>query len=562
MAFFLCHSRATQLMGVVTAVALLIVPGTTLAQDPGEGGGPTTSAVAATQVNTLAPIAAVLSGRAGLIVSGQDPVFQKDHGESDGGGGEQNSAITPVNQGGGVLVPFRNPGPAFSTNRLITRDYSSAPYQTEPNLSVDPTDPQHLVLGTIDYNFPSMSSYVSLDGGETWDGPHQAPYLNDDLGGGGDPSLAFDRAGNVHMTMISIGDEEFDVGPITVDTLVSSIGVTTSTDGGYSWPTTISSARSDVNDKGLAADQFGRIRGEVSIGFLDKPWIAIGPNPDDASKDVIYVTYTNFEVKYQILYLSEIPALSPVSTDTTIEMVRSEDGGKTWSKPVGVSPTVTQSYGGENESAAGVASEKRTVQGSQPAVTADGTVYVTWVDSLDDEAMKGKGQIKVAKSSDGGKSFGDPATAAEFNEIGFSPRNAFFRYWGSEFPQLAVGPKGQVYVAWVGKPADPRDDGDVYLVASTDDGKTFSKATRLNDDQGANTQFFPSIAVGDDGTIHAMWGDMRDDPAGARYQIYYTESTDGGKTWSKPVGVSPTVTQSYGGENESAAGVASERRTV
>src|SRR3954453_45264 len=125
MAGLLSRSRATQFLGVVTALVVLLVPGATLAQDPGEGGGPTTSAVAASQVNTLAPIAALLSGRAGLIVSGQDPVFQKSHGESEGGGGEQNSAITPVNQGGGVLVPFRNPGPAFSTNRLITRDYSS-----------------------------------------------------------------------------------------------------------------------------------------------------------------------------------------------------------------------------------------------------------------------------------------------------------------------------------------------------------------------------------------------------------------------------------------------------
>ena len=84
MAFSLCHSRATHVLGVATRVVLMLVPSTTLAQDPGEGGGPTTSAVAASQVNTLAPIASLLSGRAGLIVSGQDPVFQKHQGESEG----------------------------------------------------------------------------------------------------------------------------------------------------------------------------------------------------------------------------------------------------------------------------------------------------------------------------------------------------------------------------------------------------------------------------------------------------------------------------------------------
>ena len=92
-------------------------------------------------------------------------------------------------------MPYRQPGPAFSTNLLITRDFSNAPVPDRAHLAVDPTDPEHLVLGTIDYNFPSMSSYVSLDGGESWEGPFQAPYLLDDLGSGGDPVLAFDRDG-------------------------------------------------------------------------------------------------------------------------------------------------------------------------------------------------------------------------------------------------------------------------------------------------------------------------------------------------------------------------------
>jgi hypothetical protein len=91
-------------------------------------------------------------------------------------------------------VPYRDPAPAFSTNHLVTRDFSSRPYQTEPNIAIDPADPEHIVLGTIDYNFPSMSSYVTYDGGESWDGPFQSPYVLDDQFSGGDPSLAFDRA--------------------------------------------------------------------------------------------------------------------------------------------------------------------------------------------------------------------------------------------------------------------------------------------------------------------------------------------------------------------------------
>ena len=244
--------------------------------------------------------------------------------------------------------PYRDPAPAFSTNRARSRATSArAPYQTEPNLAVDPTDPEHLVLGTIDYNFPSMSSYVSLDGGESWDGPHQAPYLLDDLGSGGDPSLAFDQAGNVYMTSISIGDEEFTVGPITVD------------------PGRVQHRRrhvrrrrlqladdhlrphaARVSTSGLTPDQFGRLRGDSAIGFLDKPWIAIGPIPDDPTqgRHLRHLHRLRDEVRGPLAGRVPDPGADR-DRRPSIHLVRSEDGGKTWSKPVAVSPTVTQSYG-------------------------------------------------------------------------------------------------------------------------------------------------------------------------------------------------------------------------
>ena len=133
-------------------------------------------------------------------------------------------------------MPFRDPGPAFSRNILVTRDFGHVPFQTEPHIEVNPNDPEHLVLGTIDYDFPSMSSYVSFDGGETWEGPYPVPYLLEDLGAGGDPVVGFDREGEVYMAYISIGIEEFNLGPIEVAAQVSSIAVGRSEDDGFTWP--------------------------------------------------------------------------------------------------------------------------------------------------------------------------------------------------------------------------------------------------------------------------------------------------------------------------------------
>jgi hypothetical protein len=491
----------------------------------------------ANAIDLLKPAGELLSGRPWLLTEGldpsllrrpgSDPLTRLDWEQLQG----QPSPITQA-AGGGALVPYRDPGPAFSRNLLVTRDFGTVPYQTEPHLAVDPNDPERLVLGVIDYSFPSMSSYVSFDGGERWEGPNQVPFLVEDRVAGGDPVLGIDRAGNTYMGFISIGVEEFNLGTVTVFSQVSSIAVAQSPNG-ISWAEPISTARSRVDTEGLEPDRFGRLRGTISTGFLDKPWLAIGPSPDDPERDVIYVTYTDFDVRYEIAYIGEIPITNPVELQTTIRLVSSQDGGRTWTEPVDVSPTVRQAYGErEAPETPGIFGTNRTVQGSQPAVAPDGMVHVAWIDSTDDEAMKGVAEIQVARSTDGGQTFSTPLAASVFNEIDFRPRNAFFRYWASAFPQLAVGPEGELHIAYVGRPPDrPGDDGDVYLVSSLDEGETWTRPRRLNDDDGNSLQFFPSLDVDPNGSVHVMWGDMRDDPVGARYHIYYTRSDDQGETW-------------------------------
>jgi len=482
----------------------------------------------------LGPAGQVLSGQAWLMAEGLDPgqggmpAFDPYTGTDLGGGNRTQAA------GAGAPVPFREPGPAFSRNILVTRDFGSSPFQTEPHIEANPDDPEHLVLGVIDYAFPSMSSYVSFDGGERWEGPFQVPNLLKDFGAGGDPVIAFDRDNDVYMAYISIGVDEFNLGPIEVAAQVSSIAVAKSEDDGFTWPQQISSARSVVNTDGLETDRFGRLRGIVDISFLDKPWMASGTHPDDPEQDVLYVTYTNFDLSYEILYIGEIPNLLPTEMRTSIELVKSEDGGRTWTDPVAVSPVVRRAYGetGDGSGATGVFGTLRVVQGSQPEVSADGTVHVAWMDSTDDDSQEGVGEIQIASSSDAGETWSTPVVAAVFNEVEFRPRTNFFRFWASSFPQIAAGPDGDVHIAYVGRPSDkPNDDGDVFLTSSLDEGLTWSRPKVLNDDDTDNLQMFPSIDVGPDGAVHAMWGDFRDSPSHTRYHVYYTRSDDQGESF-------------------------------
>lgn len=468
----------------------------------------------------LKPISRVLSGSVWTKVEGILPTGAT---RSEEVVKEKGDARAQAVGGGAVLVPYRSPSPKFSRNILISRDFSHYPYQTEPSIAVDPNNPDHIVVGMIDFNFPCVTSYVSIDGGATWDGPFQARYLEQDLGSGGDPTVAFDRQSNVYFSYISIGTEEFTIGSIPFYEYVSSIVVSKSDDGGYTWSRPISTARSTIVVK----------RDEITLGFLDKPWMTLGPSPESLGQDVIYVTYTHFKTHWQIIYIFEGQYFylgNPV-LETTIELVQSTDGGLTWSTPIAVSPTVKRLYGGQVE-ATTYGYTQRVVQGSNIGVAADGTVYVSWLDTTDDDSFKGLASISVVKSSDGGRTFSKPKTVATFLEPGFSPRTAFFRSWGAAFPQIAVGLGGDVNIVFTARPPDrPTDDGDIYFTRSLDQGESWSRSKRLNDDEKAHFQFFPAIAVGSDSVIHVIWGDFRDDLAETSFHIYYAKSEDGGKTW-------------------------------
>ena len=490
----------------------------------------------------ISPIKHLLSGRAWMIVEGIDPGLMKRPDwdtltrldwRSIGGTGSGGAPTTQA--ASGFMVPYRSAAPAFSRNILISRDFSNSPMQTEPHIAIDPDDSDHAVVGMIDYNFPSTTSYVTMDGGVTWEGPYQAGYLPDDMVSGGDPVVAFDSKGHVYMTSISIGVEEFTIGPLNTSTMVSSIAISRSEDGGYSWPYIVSTARSGVTLSEQQLDASGRLRGNVSVGFLDKPWLIVGKDPNRPGREILYVTYIDFEVFYQISYMGEIPILLPNEMASTVRLVTSEDSGISWSDPVAVSPTVRRVYGEAEggSSAPGRFGTDRVVQGPRPVVdTRTGELFVFWLDSTDDGSMEGLGEIFMARSADAGKTFSEPQVTVAFNEIPFTPRNAYFRYWGASFPRAAIGPNGELYVIYTGRPTEkPHDDGDIFFIRSLDKGKTWSNPIRLNDDEGNALQFFPEIDTSPDGTIHVMWADMRDDPTHIRYHIYYTTSADGGKSW-------------------------------
>ncbi|MEK7848206.1 MAG: sialidase family protein, partial [Chloroflexota bacterium] len=467
-------SRILVLLAVLTALAAL--PASVTAETP--------SLQRKLTGQVLVPFQPeVLSGRLWLVTTGQDPgaslkaVSPRD--EVRGGVGLQAPGA-----GAAALIPYRDPSAKFSRTVLLTRDLGLLPFQTEPHLAVNPKDPNHMVVGVIDYNFPGIVTYVSIDGGATWEGPFQPKFPRREMEAAGDPTITFDRSGNVYAAQISVDVVDFRLGSVVAEAAVNNVSVTASKDGGFSWLEPARASAGQVVPHTLPTASDERARGEVEVNSVDKPWMALGRHWEKPDQEVIYITYTTFSGRWELLWSDEVPVLSQREERVVIELVRSEDGGQTWSRPVEVSPRVRFRLGEEGA--------RRVVQGSQPAVAPDGTLYVTWFDSTDDGPFEGLGAVWVVSSRDGGRTFSSPRQAATPVEVGSRPRSSSFRLWGTAFPQMTLGPGGEIYIAYAARPVDnPEDDGDIFVVRSRDGGRTWDRPHRANDDGSGRLQFFP-----------------------------------------------------------------------
>jgi hypothetical protein len=151
-----------------------------------------------------------------------------------------------------------------------------------------------------------------------------------------------------------------------------------------------------------------------------------------------------------------------------------------------------------------------------------------------------KSSVGVAKSTDGGATFGFPVNAATaaVNNVDFQDKEwiAVDRSPNSPF-------KGNVYVTWT----DFADTRFINFSRSVDGGATFSKPIALSNRgpsigvQGSN------IAVGPNGQIHVVFFDQESDPNTGVFLsgIAYVESTDGGRHFTQPrliAPISPSLT--------------------
>jgi hypothetical protein len=440
----------------------------------------------------------------------------------------------------------------------VNPDYSCFP-QDETSIDVNPKVKGNIVVGANDYRLGTGSSgfYATTDGGKSWYSgiipfPSAPPALSRGEGfviSGGDPVIAFDRAGVAYYSMIAFfrGDD------------TNGVFVSRSTNGGFTWSRGCVPA--GTNDANALCVAFGDVRqpgdGRVvynpdndtvlngSVPFNDKEWMTAGPRPAGVSPqcfapfskaivpctvvgiDRLYVTWTRFAADSQIFFSF------------------SDDQGRSWSPEKAISGSAPFCVGG-------VGNNCDANQFSVPTVSpVTGHLYV----SFQNFNTPDENQYLVVRSTDGGATFSGPFFVTPVFDVNFprsgvaggrpacatrGQQNGRIVYTNTCFRSnaggnIAVDKRGgafadDLYVVI----SDNRNgtaassNADIFLFKSTDGGSSWFGPTRVNNDTSnltvsrdcaiaspgclgnfGNDQWWPWVDIGEKGELNVVFHDRR-----------------------------------------------------
>jgi hypothetical protein len=311
------------------------------------------------------------------------------------------------------------------------------------------------------------SCYISLDTGRTW----SLKNINSTYGVWGDPVVTIDTAGNFyffHLSNPPLGN--------WIDRMVCQ----KSTDKGKTWTN-------------------GSYAGLNGKKIQDKPWCVV-----DRKTNAIYLTWTQFDA-----YESINPKDSSV-----ILFSKSLDGGNSWSKPIRISKDAGDCLDSSN-----------TVEGAVPCVGPKGEIYVSWA---------GPHGIVFNKSLDGGNSWLNHELFVDSLPGGWCfDISGIYRANGMPVTACDTSHspyRGTIYLNW----SDQRNgvsNTDIWLSKSTDGGNTWSKATRVNDDNTKRQQFFTWMTIDQtNGFLYFIFYDRRNYTNDST-DVYIAVSKDGGNSF-------------------------------
>ncbi|HET7806938.1 MAG TPA: sialidase family protein [Gaiellaceae bacterium] len=355
--------------------------------------------------------------------------------------------------------------------------------EAENAIAVNPANPSNVVaMSTLPDVVAGLAVGVSFDGGQTW--------TRRVTGTAGDPlgeiccdqQLAWDRFGNLWMTY-----------------LVNTNGhvlVALSTDGGIS---------------------FTKVADVVTNG--DQPSIAAGQNS-------VWISYTASPGKQVQAFGAPVFGLGRFGSFTAPENVPS--------------PHSNGDYG---DTAVGPAGQVMVTY--QTALNGQGGTNIYTALDPDGLGPAGFHQASLAANSRIGHSH-----VGGFDFIPAQPHRSIDAEANLAWDRSGGAHNGRVYLIWTQETPNESDNTNIMLQRSDDDGATWSAAVKLNDDNTPNSQYNPAIALDQSsGDVAVSWYDTRNDLGSGGsgdtdgipnddFQIWATDSTNGGASWASNFRVS------------------------
>lgn len=232
----------------------------------------------------------------------------------------------------------------------------------------------------------------------------------------------------------------------------------------------------------------------------DKAWAVV-----DSLKGNIYVTWTQFD-KYE----------SKERNDKSLILFsHSADEGKTWS-----SPKTLSKYAGDcldNDS---------TVEGAVPCMGLNGEINVAWA---------GPKGLVFNQSKDQGQTWLNEEMVVSAIPDGWTyDIDSIYRCNG--LPVTACdhssGPdRGAIYINWSDQ-RNGKNNTDIWLVKSVDQGQTWSKPVKVNDDVSERQQFMSWFTIDQsNGRLYCIFYDRRN-YTDAYTDVYLAYSDNGGASFT------------------------------